>query len=299
METDAPAAQAELPDEPMPGESMELEAVRDFTPVVTRGLPTDNEIRRMWRIAASLHASGYFKDVKKAEEAFGKIIMGHDLGLTPAQSMVGIHIVEGKPQLHYATMGAFIRSREGYDYRVVEHSAESCSIAFYRHGDKLGISTFTIEDAKTMRLQIDKAGSGWQKSRPTMLLARALSQGVRWYMPEVLGGVPVYVEGEIEPSRRIAGSGEPEGIELGPKVEAVLIRAKALGHEGIADRGAAEMALGDQSPQVVDQWCASMHAELDKIDPEKQPEAPDAEAEEKPDEAVDAEAVEGASPDAA
>lgn len=275
MEARTPAEAApEMPDEPMPGTEMEIAEVRDFTPVVSRGLSSDSEIRRMWRIGSALAQSGMFKDVESAAQAFAKIIVGHDLGLTPAQAMMGLHIVEDSPMLHYATLGGFIRSREGYDYRVREHDETKCAIEFFRHGESLGKSEFTMDDAKALGVKFTgRSGrpTMWKKQPKTMLLARALSMGVRWYMPEVLSGVPVYVEGEIEPQReRIGGSGDAEGIELGQSVEAVLIRAKALGHEGIADRAAAEMALGGQSPQLVDQWVANMHAELDKIDPSKQ-----------------------------
>lgn len=266
----------EPPEEPMPGEGVELEVLRDqaaHQQIVTRELPTDGEIRRMWRLASALAASGMFKDTDQAAQAFAKILMGHDLGLTPAQSMSGIHIVEGNPQLHYSVIGGFVRAHEGYDYRVGEHTAESCTVTFTRNGEVIGESTFTMDDARLLlgESKVTKSTGNWVRQPKVMLLARALSQGVRWYMPEVLGGVPVYSWGEIEPgseTRRIAASGEPEGIELGPKVEEVLIRANSLGHKGIADRASAEMALGDQPPQVVDRWVQWAHGELDVVDEE-------------------------------
>lgn len=269
-------------DVPMPGESTDLEVVHAAAPPTYRGVVTDDELRRHWRLASALAQSGMFPDATEAPKALAKILMGRDLGLSPTQAMQGIHIVEGKPQLHYATMGGFVRSREGYDYRKkrgedgkVLHTAELCVVEFTRDNWATveGESEFSIEDAKTAGLKFTTssgAPTNWTKRPKVMLFARALSQGVRDYMPEVLGGVPVYVEGEIEAEapRLIAGSGEAEGLDLGPKVEEVLIRAEALGHQGIADRAVAEMALGSQSPQVVDQWVGAKHAELDTVDPE-------------------------------
>jgi hypothetical protein len=265
-----------MPDEPMPGEDAEIAVIEDAVPVPITGarpILRDDEIRRLWRLAGALASSGMFPDATQAGQAFAKIVMGRDLGLSPTQAMTGIHIVEGKPQMHYSTLGGFVRAREGYDFRKKVRTDERCVLEWTRDDwATSGEWSFTIEQAKKRGLV--KSRGNWEKMPEVMLFARTLSQGVREDMPEVLGGVPVYAEGEIEPeTRRIGGTGEPEGIELGPKVEAVLIRAKALGHEGIADRATAEMALGDQPPQVVDQWVANAHRELDVIDPAKQGDA--------------------------
>src|SRR4051794_10470612 len=78
----------------------------------------DDEIRRMYRTAEGLALSKLWDDVKQAETAFGKMVIGRDLGMTPAQAMQGIHMVKGNIQLHYSMLGNFVRSREGYDYRA-------------------------------------------------------------------------------------------------------------------------------------------------------------------------------------
>ncbi|NBO17384.1 MAG: hypothetical protein EBV07_00610 [Proteobacteria bacterium] len=55
----------------------------------------------------------------------------------------------------------------------------------------IGNSTFTIEDAK-------KAGTkNTDKFPRNMLFARAMSNGVKWYTPDVFAG-PVYVPEEME-----------------------------------------------------------------------------------------------------
>lgn len=260
----------------MPGASTELEVVKAAAAPTYRGVMSDDELRRTWRLASALAQSGMFPDTKKAEEALAKILMGRDLGLSPTQALNGIHVVKGKPQLHYATMGGFVRAREGYDYRKKHHDAEKCVLEFTRDNWATveGESEFSIEDAKTAGLEFKTssgADSNWTKRPKVMLFARALSQGVREYMPEALGGVPVYVEGELEDGgehRKALGTGEAEGLELGPQVEGILARADALQHEGLASRASAEMALGDQPPKVVDDWCRWATHTLDQVDPE-------------------------------
>lgn len=162
---------------------------------------TDREINRSWRVAKALAMSGMFKDARQAEQAFAKILMGRDLGLSPTQAMTGIHIVEGKPEVAAVTLAYFIRARDGYDYKVVEHTDKTCSIEFVVDGESRGVSTFTIEDAQTAGLTRptkNGAPSNYSKFARNMLWSRAMSNGVKWYLPEVLSGVPVYYDGEIE-----------------------------------------------------------------------------------------------------
>lgn len=155
---------------------------------------TDAEINGLFRIANALALSGMFKDALKAEQAFAKMLIGRDLGLSPTQAMMGINIIEGKPELSANLQAAFVKRTPGYDYRVTEHTTEACEITFYRDGEPLGTSRFTMEDAKTAGL----AGRGPWKSYPkNMLYARAMSNGVAFHCPEVTGGVKTYSDGEI------------------------------------------------------------------------------------------------------
>lgn len=280
-------------------------------------LMDDDEIRRTYRIAEALHASGAYKDVKRAETAFAKMLIGRDLGLSPAQSMGGIHLVEGGVQMHYAMLGQFVRGREGYDYRagwlkeeplidaldrrgrepteeemsrvvagavspvVVWHDEEDAAdlrpiigavVEFTVGGVKRGISRFTLDDAQKANLIKSSDKAAWNTAPRNMLLARAMSNGVKWFVPEVLGGLPVYTEGELPERRSLTAGGddpEPEGIDLGPAVEKIIDRATELGHRGLSNRMAIEVALGRRSPAVVADWCERARAELDRFAAEK------------------------------
>ena len=175
----------------------------------TRALPSDGEINRTYRLAKALAMSGMFKDTARAEQAFAKILIGRDLGLSATEAMTSIHVVEGKPELSANLQAAFVReyrSPEGarYDFLVREIAPERCAIAFRRiHADgqteELGDSVFTLEDAKAAGL----AGRPtWKSYARNMMFARALSNGVAWFCPEVTFGHRTYTDGEI--------TGEPQ-----------------------------------------------------------------------------------------
>lgn len=200
-------------------------------------LPTET-VERLYKLAGLLYKSRMFQNVESAEQAFAKMVVGHHLGLNPTQSLMGLQIIRGNVGMHYSLLGAFIKSREGYDYKIVEHEIDRARIEFYRDGELLGESSFTIEDAKRAGLIKDKGG--WQTFPENMCVARALSKGIRFYMPETLGGLPVYTTGEIPAQEELTageGSGEVPDVILPPEVEALIERAESLDAPGWADRG--------------------------------------------------------------
>ena len=147
-------------------------------------------------IGETFFKSGMFSDIKSAQQAVVKIMAGAEMGISPFAAMSGIHIIQGKPTIGAGLMAARVKGFGKYDYRVLEHTDKICSIEF---GTKvpgsdiksLGISTFTIEDAK-------KAGTkNLDKFPKNMLFARAMSNGVKWYTPDIYEN-PVYVPEEME-----------------------------------------------------------------------------------------------------
>lgn len=332
------------------GHAPDAQALKPMHPLIL----SDDEMRRAWRVASALAASRMFKDTTQAEQAFAKILIGRDLGLSPTQAMQTLDLVKGNIQMRGVLLLSFVRKSADYDYRVVEHTDATCSVdfarrdpapqavlnseaalleasaarleaaaggqelsesdksaalrfyrsaAWLRRGYRLeGTSTFTIEDAQ--RAKLVKGDSAWETHPGNMLMWRTVSNGVKFFCPDLLGGVPVYTEADDMQERPVIGAGESEGeqrgLELGPQVEAVLRRAQDLGHDGFADRAAAEMAVGDQPPAFVVEWCKRANAELDAMEPadaetvpaaaEQAPDTPTAEAPEpEPDEVVDAE----------
>jgi hypothetical protein len=142
-------------------------------------------------IGKAFAESGMFPDIKSAAQAIVKIQAGAELGIAPFAAMSGIHIISGKPTIGAGVMAAMVKASGKYNYRVTEQTDKVCSIDYYEGAEMIGTSTFTIEDAK-------KAGTkNTDKFPRNMLFARAMSNGVKWYTPDVFAG-PVYVPEEME-----------------------------------------------------------------------------------------------------
>jgi len=137
-------------------------------------------------------ASGFFADTREAAQAAVKIQAGAELGFPPVASMVGVYIVKGKVSLSANLMAAAIKRFDGgkYNYRVRQHTPEACEIEFYERGESVGLSTFTIADARRAGTQ------NLDKYARNMLFARAMSNGAKWFCPDVFGG-PVYTPEEM------------------------------------------------------------------------------------------------------
>ena len=146
-------------------------------------------------IAKSFADSGMFPDCKSMAQAAVKIQAGREFGIQPFAAMSGIHIIQGKPTIGAGLMAARVKGFGKYDYKVIEHTDKICSIEFAEKlpGNGLrsiGISTFTIEDAR-------KAGTkNLDKFPKNMLFARAMSNGVKWFTPDIYE-MPVYVPEEM------------------------------------------------------------------------------------------------------
>lgn len=141
-------------------------------------------------ISKTFAESGMFADAKSAQQAMVKILAGQEIGLPPFAAMSGIHVIQGKPVMGAGLIAARVKGSGKYDYSVVEHTDKVCNIDFYQGEKKIGNSTFSFDDAK-------KAGTkNLDKFPRNMLFARAISNGVKWYCPDVFAG-PVYVSEEM------------------------------------------------------------------------------------------------------
>ena len=141
-------------------------------------------------IAKSFADSGMFPDCKSMAQAAVKIQAGREFGIQPFAAMSGIHIIQGKPTIGSGLMAARVKGFGKYDYKVIEHNDKVCSIEYFQGKESIGVSTFTIEDAR-------KAGTkNLDKFPKNMLFARAMSNGVKWFTPDIYE-MPVYVPEEM------------------------------------------------------------------------------------------------------
>jgi hypothetical protein len=137
--------------------------------------------------------SGFFADARAAAQAVVKILAGRELGFGPVQSMTGINVIKGRISFSAGLIAAAIRRSGRYDYAVRHHDDLKCEVQFSKDGKALGVSTFTMDDARKAGLA---GGDNWRKYPRNMLFARAMSNGARWFCPDVFGG-PVYTPDEL------------------------------------------------------------------------------------------------------
>lgn len=175
-------------------------------------------INDIMTMADTFAKSGMFTDAKQMGQAFVKIQAGQEIGVPPFAAMSGIHIIQGKPTLGAGLIASTVKGSGKYDYKVVKMDEKICSIDFFQGVDKIGNSTFTIEDAK-------KAGTkNLDRFPKNMLFARAISNGVKWFCPDVFSG-PVYVPEEMpEPTTEDIEHEEVSEVDY----EAMLTNAETV-----------------------------------------------------------------------
>jgi len=134
--------------------------------------------------------SGMFTDAKSVAQAFVKIQAGQEIGLAPFAAMSGINVIMGKPTFGAGVIASSVKGSGKYDFKVSQLDDKACSIDFFEGKDLIGNSTFTIEDAK-------KQGTkNLDKFPKNMLYARAMSNGQKWFCPDVFQ-MAVYVPEEM------------------------------------------------------------------------------------------------------
>lgn len=205
------------------------------------------------QVARMLVKSGAFGDVREVAQALAKIQAGKEFGFTPVQSLAGIHFIQGRLSMGANLIASAIKrsrhrpGRNGYDYRVVELSDTTCKLEFFElmstvrrvtkaNGDveetpttervSLGLSPFTAQDAKR------QSTKNLDKFPRNMLFARALTNGARWYTPDVFGGA-VYTPdelgaevdeiGRVRVSNREVGTVEVKRLDDAPSLTGIAV----------------------------------------------------------------------------
>jgi hypothetical protein len=204
-----------------------------------------------------LAASGYFDDAKEAAQAVVKVLAGMELGFGPIASMTGIFIVKGRVTLGANLMAASIKRHPRYDYRIRDLSGELAAVTFYEGGAEVGTSEFSMEDARRAGLA---GGETWKKYPRNMLLWRALSNGAKFFCPDVFAGAPVYTPDEL------GADVDPETGEIIDAPPAAI--AAAATTTGGASPRPPEPATSESSPSARSAGPAS------GVDPTPEPSAP-------------------------
>ena len=147
------------------------------------------------RIGKMMAISGYFSDARDAAQAAVKVQAGLEMGFGPFASMTGIHIIQGRPAVGANLMAAAVKAHPRYNYLVRKIEDTEVDLEFFERIDgkweSSGHSTFNLADAKKANV---KNMGAYPRN---MLFARAISNGVRWFCPDVFSGNPTYTPEEL------------------------------------------------------------------------------------------------------
>ena len=171
-----------------------------------------NTPQEMMQVSEMLAKSGYFQDAKDASQAFVKVLAGREIGFPSFASMSGIHIIKGKPTLGANLMAAAIKRSTKYNYKIKRLDDEACELIFFENGKEVGPSKFDLDDAKRAGTQ------NLAKYPKNMLFARAISNGIKFFCPDLFLGAPVYTPDEL-------------GADLDEEGEVITVNAKAIEQE--------------------------------------------------------------------
>lgn len=200
--------------------------------------------------AKAFAGSGFFKDVKSQSQAITKILMGHELGVSPVRSMLGIHAIEigGVVRLEpgYELRAQLIKQHPRYDYRVRESDWNHCKIEWFEldpNGERFessGFSEFSIENANKLNV----GGKGvWKQDPESMCFAAALRRGCRKYAPDVTFGADL----DVDDAQAVHIAAEHEELPSGDEpVEAELVEEE--GPDAREERPTPAAASPDDGP---------------------------------------------------
>jgi len=156
---------------------------------------TISEEMSLTSVADVFVKSGLFSDATSQAIAMVKILAGREMNMEPVQAMMELYVVHGRIGMYAEAMAAKVKGSAQYRYKVLEHTDDTCSIQFFERvdgeWDECGPpSNFTAAEAR-------KAGTQNMGKYPrNMLFARAMSNGFRWYCPDLKIG-SIYTPEEL------------------------------------------------------------------------------------------------------
>lgn len=188
-----------------------------------------NNLEEMEKYSKYFIASGMFPDIQTLSRAVVKIMAGQELGRSPFWSMKNINIIQGKPELSAGALADLVKSSGRYDYVLKEWNDERCVIDWFdfkNWGNKksIGQSSFSMAEAAAVGLATK---DNWKKWPKAMLFARALSQGLRTFAPDVVGGT-IYYENEIQESIQVIQPKEIANDKEKARIEAHIAKATEI-----------------------------------------------------------------------
>lgn len=181
-------------------------------------LGEENDLPALLRYGKVACATGKFHPTLTPPEVAIIILAGREKGMKPIEALTSIYLVNGRITYSANALAAFIKRSGKYNYRVKALKDEGCILTFFERIDgawtELGDATFTKGDADRAGLT---RGVNWMKYPRNMMFARAISNGVKFFCPDLIAG-GAYVHGEIDPDREQAPA-----LDDGNTVEGELV----------------------------------------------------------------------------
>jgi len=208
---------------------------------VAVGVPLEG-LDEAFRLAKNLALASVLPEALrgKPSDVLAIVLYGQELGLAPMQSIQGIYVVRGKPQLSSQTWTALAR-RAGHKVRWGSCDDKSASVTIVRADDEdhPHTETFTIGDAVKAGLCEIKDGkvlarsstnkpTPWETYTRTMLRNRAISNAGKLQCPEVAMGFAIegdydYIDDEVTVTRpELHNVADAEAVEDPEQVAAAL-----------------------------------------------------------------------------
>jgi hypothetical protein len=170
--------------------------------MTTEIVPTETTqtmtLQEQWRFAEAVTGSRGSILPKAYREDPGAVLvavnLGAAMGLSPAESLYRIHVVEGKPSASAELIAANVR-RAGHRLRI-KATNEAATVQIVRADDPEFVYevTWTMADAKRAGLAGKQV---WQAYPQSMLRSRAVTECARTACPEALYGV-IYATEEVQ-----------------------------------------------------------------------------------------------------
>ncbi len=185
--------------------------------------------------------SKFFNDATDAAKAIVKVMAGAELGFPAIASMTGVNIIQGKVSLSANLMACAIKKSVKYNYKVKQLDEKGCILEFFEDGESVGLSPFMVGDAQKAGLTT----GNWQKYFRNMAFARALSNGAKWFCPDIFGG-PVYTPDEL--GATVNEEGDVIDLPAEPMIEPEPEPAAVEAEPDPAEEPESSMSLADDAP---------------------------------------------------
>lgn len=221
----------------------------------------------LWEQAQRLHASRLF-GTRSPEHAYALCCIGAEVGVGPTTALTQIAVIQGKPAFGAALVGALVRKSLRYDYDVTEMTDQAVTVRFTEqvrhfipggeHGGNrvLGESRFTLDDAQ-------RAGLGgsltWQRFPRNLLLARALTNGARWYCPDVLAGA-AYTPDELGGGSAPGDGPAPSAPDAAAVAVTLDMLVETYGAEAVLEAGEGELPASPEELASLAEYLADAFA---------------------------------------